>query len=499
VTDIRWDTFAGKASSLRDRAVRSLSVDLVFVDGEFERGDAEELDYVHPGDGSSLGARRLASPARIDAAVESASRAWRSWWASDPAGRREVLLAVAAAIRESTAELGALVTLEMGMPVKSAIAAATQAAEWFSYYAGLTDKLAGDSPRVGPAGRVLDYVERVPHGVVGAIIPWNGPVMAAALKVAPALAAGNAVVLKPSELAPFSTIALARIAYRAGLPAGLLNVVASGADGGARLAQHPDVGLVSFTGGNVAGAAVATAAAARNARAVLELGGKSASVVFEDADIARTARLSLLLGAVQNSGQGCFLPTRVLVQRGVYEEFLEGIIAAAGGIRIGDPFAADTQMGPVVNAAAKARIAGVIDSASVGARLVVGGGTPAGLEQGSYLEPTVLADVSPDSALAQEEVFGPVVAVLPFDDEDQAVEIANGTRYGLAGYVWTENLRRAHRVASRLEAGNVTVNGMSALPPALAFNGWKTSGLGVEGGPAGLAEFQRAKNVYVQL
>ncbi|WP_326835359.1 aldehyde dehydrogenase family protein [Amycolatopsis rhabdoformis] len=485
------------AAALCERAAARLPAGLVFVDGALDRGDAEEVEYTHPGDGSSLGRCRLGSPALIDTAVESAARAWRSWWASDPAARREVLLAVAAAIRAATADLGALVSLEMGMPVKTAIAAAAQAAEWFSFYAGLTDKLTGDSPRVGPPGRVLDYVERVPHGVVGAIIPWNGPVMAAALKVAPALAAGNAVVLKPSELAPFSTVELARIACRAGLPAGLLNVVGSGAAGGARLAQHPEVGLVSFTGGNTAGAAVATAAAARNARAVLELGGKSASLVFDDADIARTARLSLLLGAVQNSGQGCFLPTRVLVQRGVYDEFLAAMAAAAGGIRIGDPFAADTQMGPVVNAAAKARITGVVAAAS--GRLVTGGGTPAGLSDGSYLEPTVLADVAPDSALAQEEVFGPVVAVLPFADEDEAVELANGTRYGLAGYVWTENLRRAHRIASRLEAGNITVNGMSALPPALAFNGWKASGLGVEGGQAGLAEFQRTKNVYVQL
>jgi aldehyde dehydrogenase (NAD+) len=282
----------------------------------------------------------------------------------------------------------------------------------------------------------------------------------------------------------------------------MVNVIAGGPDTGARLCADPAIAMISFTGGSTGGRAVAEAAAARHAPTVLELGGKSASLVFPDTDVSRTAKLAAILGIAQNSGQGCFLPTRLLVDRSVYDKTLEGVAAAAAKFRLGDPFAEDTTMGPVVDQRALERIMAVISSARGrgDGRLVHGGNraTGAGLENGNFVEPTIFADVDPDSPLAQDEVFGPVLSVIPFDDESQAIEIANRTRFGLAGYVWTADLGRAHRVADALQAGYVSVNGMAALPPAAPFGGWNASGYGVEGGRRGLEEYLRLKNVHVQ-
>lgn len=485
----------------RTRAFDSLAGGLAYIDGRWVAGTGDAVAHVHPGNGESLGERRLASVDQVDAAVQSADEAFPAWWALPPARRRDLLLSIAALVRAESQALGATVSAEMGMPLRTSVMGVHHAAEWFTHYAGYADKVSGNAPQIGAPGGVLNYTQRVPHGVVAAITPWNGPVIALALKVAPALAAGNTVVLKPSELAPFSSLAFAELATRAGLPPGVLNVVGAGADGGARLAEHPTVALISFTGGNTAGTAVATAAAARHARAVLELGGKSASLIFDDVDVARTAKISLLLGAVQNSGQGCFLPTRVLVHRRIYEPFLDAVSAAAASIRIGDPFDSKTSMGPVVGDAARRRIQGVVSSAveEGSGRLLTGGGIPAGHDHGSFLEPTVFADVDMASPLAQHEIFGPVLSIAPFDDTDEAVAVANSTQFGLAGYVWTKDLSRAHRVAAALDAGNVSVNGMASLPPETVFNGWKASGLGIEGGREGIDEFLRTKNINVTL
>jgi aldehyde dehydrogenase (NAD+) len=280
------------------------------------------------------------------------------------------------------------------------------------------------------------------------------------------------------------------------VPAGVLGVVGGAGDAGAALVERAD--MVSFTGGETAGRAVGRAAAERFVPAVLELGGKSASIVFDDADPARVGKLAALLGVTQNSGQGCFLPTRLLVQRGVHDAVVDAIAATLARVRLGGPFDAATTMGPVVDAAAARRILGVAARAvdERHGRLVTGGAAGPGP---AYVKPTVFADVDPASPLAQEEVFGPVLAVTGFDDEDEAVAIANGTRFGLAGYVWTSDLARAHRVADRLEAGYVSVNGLAGLPPSAPFGGWKASGRGIEGGLDGLREYLRTKNVHVQL
>ena len=483
-------------------AIAALPAGAAYVDGQWCSGGGHQHTHVDPATREIIKTWGLAAPDDVDHAVTSAARAQTEWAALNPGARRDLLLALAEVIDDRAAPLAALVSLEMGMPLKASQAGVQAAVNWFRHYAGYADKIEGAVPSIGQAGAGLDYTRYSPHGVIAAIIPWNGPVMALALKVAPALAAGNAVVLKPSELAPFSSLYFATAVTAAGLPAGLVNVVAGGPDIGARPCGHRHIAMISFTGGEAAGRAVSQAAAARHIPTVLELGGKSASLVFPDVNIEKAAKLAAILGIAQNSGQGCFLPTRLLVHRAVYDAMLDKVVAAAQKFQLGSPFDPHTTMGPVVNAAARDRILAVIDAArSRGdGRLILGGAAAshAELPAGNFIEPTVFADVDPASPLAQEEVFGPVLSVLAFDDESEAVRIANHTRYGLAGYVWTSDLGRAHRIAEALHAGYVSVNGMVALPPEAPFSGWKASGHGVEGGRRGLQEYLRVKNVHVQ-
>jgi aldehyde dehydrogenase (NAD+) len=495
-------TVATTTASLRESALAALPPSAAYVDGHwYSTAAGEPHHHVDPATGESLGTWALPAPADVDPAVASTARAQQTWWALTPSQRRDALTRVGQQVEDNSLVLAALVTLEMGMPYRASLAGVLAAAEWFRHYAGYADKIEGAVPSVVRPSVGVDYTRHAPYGVVAAIIPWNGPVMALALKVAPALAAGNGVVLKPSEQAPFSSLYFAALVTAAGLPPGIVNVLAGGPDVGAALCADPRVAMISFTGGGAAGRKVAEAAAARHIPVVLELGGKSASIVFADADVRRASKLAAVLGVAQNSGQGCFLPTRLLVERRIYDDVVAGVVAAIEKFRLGDPFDADTTMGPVVDAAARSRIRGVIDGAVErgDGRMVAGGSRDTDpLAPGTFVEPTVFADVDPASPLGQDEVFGPVLSIIGFDDEQEAVDIANGTRFGLAGYVWTSDLGRAHRVADALVAGYVSINSMAALPPGAPFGGWKESGHGVEGGRNGLMEYLRVKNVHVQ-
>jgi acyl-CoA reductase-like NAD-dependent aldehyde dehydrogenase len=452
----------------------------------------------NPATGAFLAEVALAGTREVEDAV-SAARAAAPPWRGIPANqRRAILLDVAEAMAQDSESFGMLASLESGMPTNSSRGLGTLIAEYFTYYAGWVDKLHGEVVPVFPQ-QAFDYSVPEPYGVVGAITPWNGR-LSLGQKVAPALAAGNCVVLKPAELAPFTSLRFANLCLHAGLPPGVLNVIPGGRDVGRSLVRHRGVDKITFTGGVGTGRTIAAEAGAQLKPVVLELGGKSASIVFDDADLDTAVAIAVLSGIVGSSGQGCICPTRLLVERSMYDWALERIVSIVQTVKVGDPFGAGTVMGPVIDANACERILGYVERARIegAGRLLCGGHRLEGdLSQGYFIPPTVFADVDNSSQLAQNEIFGPVLAVLPFGDEDEAIALANDTQYGLAAYIWTRDLRRAHQVARQLDVGYIGVNGMPVCPPSAPFGGMKASGFGREGGHAGLSEFLRLKNVYL--
>ncbi|MFJ8019418.1 aldehyde dehydrogenase family protein [Streptomyces sp. NPDC096311] len=458
-------------------------------------------DHIDPATGQVDARIPLAGSTEMDRAVHTARAAFEKWRHVPPAERRRLLTRLADLIEENLGEFSRRAALDNGTPVSVAAGIGQMAIEWTRYYAGWADKLSGDVTTTRTTDGELGYTLPLPYGVIGVIITWNGPLISLAMKIPAALAAGNTVVVKPSELTPFSGELFADLIERAGFPAGVVNVLPGAAEAGAALVEHPLVEKISFTGGPATARRILTACAQDMKPAVLELGGKSAQLVFEDADLQQACAFGSMLALATLSGQGCAFPTRMLVQRPVYEEVIERVADMARAIAIGDPFDPTTLSGPVVNQAAVDRIQGMVKQAKAdGSRLVIGGGMANGrfegpLSGGYFVEPTVFADVDPKSELAQTEVFGPVLAIIPFDTEEEAVEIANGTRYGLASYLWTNDLGRAHRVTEALEAGEVLVNGATGLAVNRPFGGIGISGVGKEGGREGIAEFLRVKSI----
>jgi acyl-CoA reductase-like NAD-dependent aldehyde dehydrogenase len=465
-----------------------------------ERGTGGDWTHLYPANGEPTAQLRLAGKADVDLAVAAAQAAAPAWRALPGDRRRDLLLRMAAVIEQHAAELAALSTLENGAPAMVTPYIAQDAAQKFRYYAGWADKIRGETIATwqGPAH---DYTAYEPYGVVGAIIPWNGPLFAATMVITPALATGNCVVLKAPELAPYAVMRLGELFAEAGFPAGVVNVLAGGPDVGEAMVAHPGIAKIQFVGSGATAKQVLRTAAETLKPCGLELGGKSAVIVFADADLQGAARRGLS-GAVSANGQGCINGTRLLVERPVYETYLKLLAGIAAHIRVGDPADAATVMGPVISEAALQRIRGVIEQAQRDGARPVAGGERLGGEHGAgyYLPITVLADVAPHSALAQHEVFGPVLAVTPFDTEEEAVALANGTEYGLGAYVHTGSLRRAHALAGRLQAGMIHVNGAGeAMQPFAPFGGMKQSGYGRLGGEQGLREFLQVKNVWINL
>jgi acyl-CoA reductase-like NAD-dependent aldehyde dehydrogenase len=424
-----------------------------------------------------------------DAAVARAKAALPAWRAVAPAERGKLLRRVASAIEDAAEDLAQLEARNVGKPIGDARGEVAMVVDVFNYYSAAPERLLGDTI---PVAGGVDMTFREPLGVVGLITPWNFPLPIACWKVAPALAAGNTIVLKPAELTPLTALELERLALEAGLPEGVLNVVnGPGRVVGERIVEHPDVAKVAFTGSTAVGRRVAELAAQSIKRVTLELGGKSANVVFADADLERAAAAAPL-AVFGNAGQDCCARSRILVEESALDRFMTALEEEVDSLVVGDPLDESTQMGPLISADQREKVAAYVDD---GAPVAIRGSTPDG--PGYWFPPTVLCPVSNDDRAAREEIFGPVAAVIPFRDEEEAVRLANDTIYGLSGSIWTRDGAKALRVARALDTGTLSINSNTSVRVSTPFGGFKQSGMGRELGPHALDYYTELKNIFM--
>lgn len=470
----------------------------MLIDGELTNAsDGRVIRSINPATADSCASFPAATSADIDRAVSAARNASASWACAEQRERSDLLLKVAAAIRREHEGLARLETLDSGKPIHdTANFDLPDAANVFEFFAHEAAEIRGETI---PAGcGMLDYTVRSPVGVVAQIAPWNFPLVNAAWKIAPAVAIGNTIVFKPSELASVTSLRLGELCMEAGCPRGVVNVVSGyGREAGAALASHPGIDKVSFTGSTATGRRVLESAARAIKPATLELGGKSANIVFADADLDQAVD-GVLFGIFFNAGQVCTAGSRLLVAEPVKAGFVERLIAAASRIRVGDPLDSATRMGPLISEEQQRRVREYIDGGkAAGSQIVFESAAPEG--PGYYVPATIFDHVDPGSPLAREEIFGPVLCVFSFEREEEAVALANDSAYGLAAGIWTRDLSRAHRVAAQLDTGTVWVNTYNFVTPRTPAPARKASGFGVEMGTEGLLEYTKLKNVLIDL
>ena len=471
-----------------------------YIDGAFvDSVDGDTFDVLDPVTNENYTTAAAGKKADIDLAVAAAKRAFEEgpWPKMLPRERSRVLHRIADLVESRDQRLAELESFDSGLPITQALGQARRAAENFRFFADLIVAQADDTYKV--PGRQVNYVNRKPIGVAGLITPWNTPFMLESWKLGPALATGNTVVLKPAEFTPLSASLWAGIFEEAGLPTGVFNLVNGlGEDAGDALVKHPDVPLISFTGESSTGQLIFANAAPYLKGLSMELGGKSPAVVFADADLDAAINATIF-GVFSLNGERCTAGSRILVERSIYDEFVEKYAAQAKRVKVGMPNDPTTEVGALVHPEHYDKVMSYVEIGKAEARLVAGGGRPEGFETGNYVAPTVFADVSPGARIFQEEIFGPVVAITPFDSDDEALALANDTKYGLAAYIWTNDLKRAHNFAGDVEAGMVWLNSNNVRDLRTPFGGVKASGLGHEGGYRSIDFYTDQQAVHINL
>lgn len=475
----------------------------LLIDGKFvPAASGRTFDTINPSTGRSLVKIAEGDVEDVNRAVTAARRAFEGPWAKfKPAERQAALLRLADLVERNFDDIAMLDTLDMGGPISATRARRQRAVGLLRYYAGFATSIHGDTIPNSQAGEIFSYTLKEPMGVVAAINPWNGPFGMAIWKIAPALAAGCTVVLKPAEQAPLSPLRLGELCLEAGIPPGVVNVIQGpGRTVGAALAAHDGVDKIAFTGSTATGQAIIRASAGNVKKVSLELGGKSANIIFDDADL-NIAVPGAAMAVFANTGQVCSAGTRMFVQREIFDEFVERVAAFAKTLRVGDPLDPSTQLGPLVSDVQLERVTRYMDLGKKhGARALTGGSrlTGEGRDAGYFVEPTLFTQVTDDMQIAREEIFGPVICALSFDTLEEAVKRGNNTEFGLGGGVWTQNINNAHRVAQGLRTGSVWVNCYQLMDPAVPFGGYKTSGIGRESGKEHVEEFLETKAVWIK-